>query len=101
MDLLQRLKVRTEESDEAILTDLLESAKAAIIARRFPFGDGAEELETRYEDLQLRIAEAMYDKLGAEYQTGHSESGIARQWASEGIPESLLREIVPMCGGLK
>ena len=101
MTALERLKVRTGEADEALLADLLESARAAIIARRFPFGDGTEELEKRYEDLQVRIAETMYDKLGAEYQTGHTENGVSRQWASEGVPEALLREVTPMCGGVK
>lgn len=101
MDALKRLKARTGEADEALLADLLESAKAAILARRFPFGDGTEQLESRYTDLQTRIAEAMYDKLGAEYQTGHTENGVSRQWASEGIPEVLLREVTPMVGGLR
>ena len=101
MTALKRLKVRTGEVDEALLSELLESARAAILARRFPFGTGAHELEPRYGDLQVRIAEAMYDKLGAGYQTGHAETGVSRQWASEGSPEALLKEVTPMCGGLR
>lgn len=101
MDVLERLSVRTGDTDYVLLYDLLESARAAILARRFPYGDGTELLEARYEDLQVRIAEAMYDKMGAEYQTGHTENGVSRQWASEGIPEALLREVTPMVGGVK
>ncbi len=55
MTALKRLKVRTGEVDEALLSELLESARAAILARRFPFGTGAHELEPRYGDLQVRI----------------------------------------------
>lgn len=101
MTALERLKVRTGEADNALLADLLESAKAAILACRYPYGDGTEELEMQYEDLQIRIAEALYDKMGAEYQIGHTENGTSRSWKSEGIPEALLREVTPMCGGLK
>lgn len=101
MDVLDRLKVRTGEADEALLADLLESAKAAILARRFPYGDGTERLETRYEDLQYRIALALYEKEGAGFQISHTENGISRGWKSEGIPESLLAEVTPMVGGLR
>ena len=101
MDVLERLKTRTGEQDETLLNELLESAKAAILARRFPYGDGSEELEPRYLDLQVRIACAMYDKLGANYEIGHAEGGVSRSWKSEGIPESLLSEITPMCGRLQ
>ena len=54
MDNLARLKLRTGEADEAILEDCLESAKAAILARRYPYGEWPDELESRYLDLKLR-----------------------------------------------
>lgn len=34
---LERMKLRTGEADEAVLLDCLESAKAAILSRRFPY----------------------------------------------------------------
>ena len=36
---LARLKLRTGETDEALLNDILESAKIAILDRRYPFHD--------------------------------------------------------------
>lgn len=36
---LERMKLRTGEADEAVLIDCLESAKAAILSRRFPYGN--------------------------------------------------------------
>lgn len=36
---LERMKLRTGEADEAVLLDCLESAKAAILSRRFPYGN--------------------------------------------------------------
>lgn len=96
MDNLARLKLRTGEADEAILEDCLESAKAAILARRYPYGEWPDELESRYLDLQFRCALAIYNKRGGEFETAHSENGVSRSFGSEGIPQELLLEVTPM-----
>lgn len=101
MDNLERLKKRTNEPDEALLEDLLESARAAILARRYPFQDWPETMETRYKDLQFRIAMDLYAKIGAEGQTGHTENSISRQWESSWISAELLAEVTPMVGTVK
>ena len=98
MDNLARLKLRTNEPDETVLEDILENAKAAIMARRYPFREWPEELETRYKDLQFRIAMDLYAKIGAEGQIGHSENGISRTWESSWISEQLLSEVTPLAG---
>lgn len=96
MDNLARLRLRTNEPDDAILEDILESAKSAIMARRYPFQEWPEELENRYLDLQFRIAMDLYAKIGAEGQTGHSENGINRTWESSWISSELLQEVTPL-----
>lgn len=95
MDNLARLKLRTGEPDEVILEDCLESAKAAILARRYPYGEWPDELESRYLDLQFRVALAIYLKRGGDFETSHSENNVSRSWASEGIPQELLLEVTP------
>lgn len=37
MDILARLKARTGETDDALLADMIETAKNAILSRRFPY----------------------------------------------------------------
>ena len=96
MDNLERLKLRTGEADEAILEDCLESARAAIMARRYPYGDWPDELESRYLDLQFRCAMDLYNKIGAENEIAHSENGISRSYESSWISESLLQEVTPI-----
>ncbi len=96
---LERLKYRTQEADDGLLLEMLESAKNIILSLRFPYGDWPEELEPRYLDLQVRIAEDMYNRIGASGQTHHSENGISRSWGAEWVSEQLLREIVPVVGG--
>lgn len=96
MDNLLRLKLRTGEPDEAILEDCLESAKAAIMSRRYPYQEWPDELESRYLDLQLRCALDLYNRAGAEGQLVHNENSINRTWESSWISESLLQEVTPV-----
>lgn len=100
MDSLGRLILRTKdgetEPDTDLLLDLLESAKEIILARRYPFRDGTESLEPRFADLQVRIAEDMFNRIGASGQTHHSENGVSRTWGAEWVSQQLLAEIVPM-----
>ena len=99
MTQLERLKVRiTEKVDDVELEDILESAKAVILSRRFPFGDQPAEIENRYKDLQIRIAVEMFNKRGAEGETAHSENGVSRSYASANVSEDLLKEITPKAG---
>lgn len=115
MTAIERLQKRTNEPDEAILEDMLKSAKSIILSRRFPYGDWPQKtvtdddgneteetyVEPQYEDLQLRIAEDMYNRIGASGQLSHSENGISRSWGSEWVSDQLLQEITPYVGVLK
>ena len=99
MTQLERLKIRiTETVTDAELEDILESAKAVILSRRFPFGEPPEEIENRYKDLQIRIAVEMFSKRGAEGEISHSENGVSRSYASASVSEDLLKEITPKAG---
>lgn len=99
MNNVDRLKLRTGETDARLLYELLDSAESIIMSRRFPFGSNVENIEPRYRDLQVRIAEDMYNRIGASGQLSHSENGISRTWGAEWVSEQLLSEIVPMVGG--
>ena len=99
MTQLERLKIRiTEKVSDIELEDILESAKAVILSRRFPFGEQPTEIEDKYKDLQIRIAVEMFSKRGAEGETAHSENGVSRSYASANVSEDLLKEITPKAG---
>ena len=99
MTQLERLKIRiTEKVNDNELEDILESAKAVILSRRFPFGEQPAEIEDKYKDLQIRIAVEMFNKRGAEGETAHSENGVSRSYASASVSEDLLREVTPKVG---
>ena len=100
MTQLERLKIRITGNDieDKELEDILESAKTVILSRRFPFGEYPKDIEPKYQDLQIRIAVEMFNKIGAEGETAHSENGVSRTYSSASVSEELLREITPMVG---
>ena len=102
MTALQRLKLRigqTDNSLDALLEDLLDTAKNAIMLRRFPYAETfPAELEARYAEKQILIALDLFNKMGAEGQITHSENGISRTYESSWISKQLLEDIVPVCG---
>ena len=104
MTILARLKLRTGETNEDLLNDLIETAKETILSYRFPFGEypkddqGNTYVEDRYVDLQFRMAMDLYNKIGAEGQTKSVENGITREYDGSWISRQLIREIVPYCG---
>lgn len=96
MDILDRLKRLTHEPDDELLQELLLQAKEAIMSVRFPFHEWPSELEPQYIGLQVQIAQAIYNKLGGDYQISHTENGVTRTWGSEGIPKELLARVTPV-----
>lgn len=106
MAAIDKLYVRLGDAvsfkDDELLEELLSSAAAAILSRRFPFGyEAGQEVPAQYEDLQVRIAMDMFNKIGAEGQMTHSENGISRTYETGWISNSLLSEVVPMVGVIR
>ena len=94
LEKLEMLKCITGEQDEAVLLTYLKLAGAAIINRAYPFNPD-KEVPSRYEVQQIDIAAYLLNKRGAEGETSHNENGINRSYESAGIPESMLKGIVP------
>ena len=83
------------------LIALLLVTKGAILNARYPLGVMKEtEVPAKYEHIQLQACVSLYNKKGAEGQTAHSENGIDRTYEAGDIPHSLLKQIVPMAGGV-
>ena len=94
---LERLEMLTGASaeDEALLSALLDEAGSAIILKAYPFRTDVTEVPPVYDVLHISIAQYLYNKLGAEGQTAHSENGITRQYGSADIPSEMLSRVVP------
>lgn len=90
------------ESDE-FLDVYLELAAQKILNRMYPFKDNYDGLEVpdRYVAVQLKIANYMINKIGAEGQIQHIENGIHRNYGSADIPDGMMEEVVPFCQAIR
>ena len=85
----------TGETDNDALTSYLFLAGQIILRKAYPYGDGSEEMPSKYDGLQIEIAAFLLNKRGAEGEVQHSENGVSRIYENGDIPANLLRRIIP------
>ena len=89
------------ETSAAVVSAYLAMSGDAIINRAYPFATEQEResltVPTRYQNLQCEIAVYLLNKRGAEGQTVHNENGINRSYENGGIPNTMLKQVVPFC----
>lgn len=97
---LQTLKTLCDGETDEVLSVYLAIAKDAIMQRAYPCKQdySTEQFPQRYDMLQVQIAQFLVNKQGAEGQVTHTENGIQRQYENGGIPQSMLKPIVPFVG---
>ena len=98
LELIDKVKTMTGETDEALVSIYLDIAAQKILSRAYPFDDTAVSVPPRYAMLQCEIAAYLLNKRGAEGQTAHSENGISRSYENADVPESMMAAITPKCG---
>ena len=97
---LAMLKVMTDtDLPDETLCVYLQIAGKKILAKAYPYEDVCV-VPSKYHYLQVECAAYMINKIGADYQTAHSENGITRTYESPDVPPSMLRTIVPHCGAI-
>ena len=93
--------ISPDTATDDLLLYILEQAEGIVMNRRYPFGiPEGMKMPTQYEHTQIRIALELYSKMGAEGQVVHQENGIRREWEAADVSPSLLKTIIPMCGGV-
>jgi hypothetical protein len=100
---IEKLKVliSPDTATDPLLLYLLEQAEGIILNRRYPFGaPEGTTLSVYHQQIQIRMAVELFNKMGAEGQTAHDENGIKRTWAAGDVSPSLLRMVVPVCGSV-
>lgn len=98
IDMLRRM-LPGDDTDQGVLEVYLELAAQKVLNRMYPYKEDYEGLEVpdRYVAIQLKVANYMINKIGAEGQIQHIEGQIHRNYGSADIPDGMLEEIVPFC----
>lgn len=89
-----------DEDPDTVLYSYLEIAGQKIINRAYPFESTRDTVPDKYGSLQVEIAAYLLNKRGAEGQLTHKENGIDRTYGSADVPEALIGQVVPFCGGI-
>ena len=101
LTLLRTMVGQTEDSEnwtDDVLLTYLNIAGREIIRRAYPYKNDITEVPEKYDTLQCEIANYLLNKRGAEGETSHSENGISRSYENGGVPESMLKSVIPYCG---
>ena len=78
--------------DARVLGVYLRKAQQEILNKRFPYGEQPQEIEPKYEQLQIELAVVLFNERGAEGQSSHNENGVSRSWRTK---EQILCDVVP------
>ena len=88
----QMLVMIGEDYPTDVLSVYLRQAKQLILNKRFPYGDQPQEVEEKYEQLQIELAISLFNERGAEGQSTHNENGVSRHWRTK---EEIMFDVVP------
>lgn len=97
---IEMVKAMTGETDESTVSAYLKIAGSKICRKAYPFDPTMTEVPEQYSLLQVEIAVYLLNKRGAEGEAAHSENGISRTYENGDVPNSMMRQIVPVCGVL-
>ena len=102
VDMLRRM-MGEDDTDRGVLEVYLELAGQKILNRMYPYKENYDGLEVpdRYLAIQLKVANMLLNKRGAEGQIQHIENNIHRNWGAADIPDGMLAEIVPYCQAIR
>lgn len=95
MSLLTTLLTENGQApDSGLLLALLGVAESRIMERAYPFVSDKSTVDfpSRYDMLQVRIVQDMYNRRGAEGETAHNENGVSRTYEDS---DKLLAQVVP------
>jgi len=95
-EILTQVELETGCDDTTLLSSYIEDAKSAIINKAYPFKFGITEVPPKYHRRWVEIAVYLFNKRGAEGEEIHNENGTNRHYEAASVPNSMLRDIVPV-----
>lgn len=99
LEILRTMLDTGDETTDAVANAYLAAAKQAVINLAYPFGNGSEEMPSKYDYEQIEIALYMLNRRGSEGETAHVEGGTSRTFEVADIPISLRCRITAYAGG--
>lgn len=85
---------------QLIIDDLIETSQFMALSLRYPYMEDYTNISvpSKYTNWQYRCCIELYKLAGKEGITSYSENGLSWSRLSDGLPKSLLEEIIPRVG---
>lgn len=85
---------------EMIIEDLIEASKHIALSLKYPFLEDYSNIKvpTKYQNWQYRCCIELHKLAGKEGIISYSENGLSWSKLTDGLPKSLLEEIIPRVG---
>lgn len=108
-EILESVKSRVDlvddESQDKVLIGIIEDVTSKLLSLRFPFDETKGEIDVlkpRYISWVVRASKSVYDNIGFYNVRQYSENGLSVtfQQVLDGIPRTMIEEIVPFAGGI-
>lgn len=108
-EILESVKLRVDlvddESQDNVLIGIIEDVTSKLLSLRFPFDETKGEIDVlkpRYISWVVRASKSVYDNIGFYNVRQYSENGLSVtfQQVLDGIPRTMIEEIVPFAGGI-
>ena len=88
MTAAERLKLRLPGVQEELVQMLLEDAEGVLLAYT-----GRKSLPDVLQTAQIQLACCLYNRMGIEGETAHTEGGVSR--TMEALPDDIRRQAAP------
>lgn len=103
-DILYGIKIElgiTDDSEDALLENLIERSKLDILNKMYPFVSEFDEtyvVPDKYLNVLHDIVIYRYNKIGIQGQVAHDEGEISRSYDGAGIPRVYLKQVKSKVG---
>ena len=93
---IKMVATMTGETDEKVLATYLSLAGEKICRRAYPYDPDNSTVPQQYSLLHVEIAAYLLNKRGGEGEVRHDENGVGRVYENGDVPDSLMRQIIPV-----
>ena len=85
---------------EMVIEDLIDASKHIALSLKYPFLEEYSNLEvpSKYKNWQYRCCLELFKLAGKEGIISYSENGLSWQKLTDGLPQTLVDEIIPRVG---
>lgn len=97
---LNAISLISGETDQTTLSTYLMLAEQKLLDHAYPYGERPATAPSEWDAVVIDATSYLLLRRGSEGERQHNEQGLQRTYASEDLPYSITRRIMPKVGVL-